>query len=174
MLSLLEYKNKYGKPIKEDGILGDETKNGIRAVFGIECENMNEKQIIEEMAKVTHRPYAKKNTDETIYNLEIRDNETNEIISNKAVTQKNLNNELSKLSCSVEQICLEKKMEHGSLQFTCNSYDHNISVNISTEGKFEFGITTDHGNSAKLSIDKDGKLKISTSDSKLSNSVSVK
>lgn len=173
-LLLLGYKSKNGKFIKEDGIMGVETRNAIRVVFGIECEKMTEKQIIEEILKLTYKPVAKKSEEEEIkYILEIRNEETSETATSKPLTQKELSNELSKLSCSVEQICLEKKIKNGSLQFNCNSDGHSVSVNISTEGKIEFGLNGNNGNSAKFSIDKDGKLEISASDKNHSKGISI-
>ncbi|MCF2221019.1 hypothetical protein H9Q08_17170 [Chryseobacterium sp. PS-8] len=162
-LLLLGYKSKNGRSIKEDGVMGIETKKAIQVVFGIECEKMTEKQIIEEIGKLTYKPVAKKSEEEIKYNLEIRDEEG---ISNEILTQKELFDKLSNLSCSVDQICLEKKVKHGSLQFNCSSNGHSVSINISTEGKIEFGLNVNNGDSAKFSIDKDGKLEISASDSK--------
>lgn len=159
--------NFLGCKLKVDGKIGNLTKTEISKVFDIDCNDKTNSEIINEIRNLGRQTSLKKQ--EAIYNLRItKKGELYPLKEFDKLTledlQKELKNDDFNYTCGLGEICSKMDFKKSNVTFECkDSKGNEISISISLEGKIDLNIKEESGISGKISVDKNGKLKVTSS-----------
>jgi len=158
-----------GYDVAVDGIWGEKTKLAVDTVLGFDSYGINKLKLLALVRQKVQQMEAQKNI---CYRFVVVPE--GKLPMEYELRADDLNKELEKYPCGVEEICVKLRDKlGGSVEFACkDSLGNNITLKLSTEkSSLDINLKSPDGGSSKLSFDTNGKIKLTASDGKMTRSV---